>query len=98
MFRARIDGIDFDTELCVEKHDNGCKVLLCEVGTGVVLGRISCEKGELPKLGMYEFYVDTTHSDSYLANQLVTNGLAVLVRNKKHVRQEVIYLVYRLLR
>ena len=97
MFKAQIGGVMFDTELRVKKGDT-TNVELCEAGTGTVLGQVSCTKKELPPLGLYEFYVDTTHEDSYLANQLVANGLAVLVKKKKHIREEVIYLVYRLLR
>lgn len=96
MFKTQIEGTVFDTELLVE-GDLGNTVSLKEVG-GSVLAKISCENSELPKLGRYEFYVNTSDSNSYLANQMVTNGLAKLVRDKKHVRKSVIYLVYRLLR
>lgn len=98
MFKTQLDGVMFDTELKVECGDYSCTVELCEVGSKNSLRTISCVNKALPKLARYEFYVNTNDEGSFLANQLVANGLAVLVRNKKHIREEVIYLVYRLLR
>lgn len=96
MFKTQIEGILYDAELFVE-GELGNTVSLKEVN-GSVLAKISCDNKELPILGRYEFYVNTSDSNSYLANQMVSNGLAVLIRNKKHVRKGIIYLVYRLLR
>jgi hypothetical protein len=98
MFKTQLDGVMFDTELKAECGEYSCNVELCEVGSKNSLRTISCVNKALPKLNRYEFYVNTNDDGSFLANQLVANGLAVLVRNKKHIREEVIYLVYRLLR
>ena len=98
-FKTRINEVEYDAEIVTTKSERSYDVELKEVGSGFTIAKISFKPDtSFPVLGRYEFYVNMSSDNAYLANQLVSNNLAVLVSKKKHIRNNIIYLVYRLMR